>query len=177
VGSNANIGGNIDVNGNIVVGGGIVSGKVTHPPGTTYVGPPPAQGNVEGDPSLPIFPDLPPVASFEPYSQIADITKTTTITQGPHPGIKLSGNQILTFKGPGVYRINYIDNKNSNTFVFDFDGQPGNFIIQIHNNALLAKLNVSIVNGGDASRIFTEIHGTGVGSAKYALELANGLGR
>ena len=128
----------------------------------------------EGDPSLPIFPALPPIAPFDPYSQIADITKTSTITPGPHPGIKLSGNQILTFKGPGVYRINYIDNKNGNTFVFDFDGKPGNFIIQIHNNAMLAKLDVSIVNGGDASRIFTEVHGTGVGTAKYAFELANG---
>jgi hypothetical protein len=175
IGTNANIGGNIDANGNIVVSGGAVSGMVTHPPGTTYVGPQPGQGNVEGDPALPIFPDLPLIAPFEPYDdQAQDITKTATITHGPHPAIKLSGNQILTFKGPGIYTINYIDNKNSNTFLFDFDGKPGNIVLHIHNNATLAKLNVNIINGGDASRIFTEVHGTGLGTGKYAFDLANG---
>ena len=31
-----------------------------------------------------------------------------------------------------------------------------------------------MINGGSASRIFTEVHGTGLGSAKYSFELANG---
>jgi len=111
IGSNANLGGNIDVKGNIYVGGGTVLGKVTHPSGTTYTGPTPVGGNITSTPSLPIFPSLPVITSFPPYPQMADITKTTTITPGGYDDIKLSGNQTLTFKGTGVYIIDLIDNK------------------------------------------------------------------
>ncbi len=174
-GSNVNFGGNIDVNGNIVIAGGIVSGKVTHPDdGSTYVGPSPGMGEFKQPPSLPSYPSLPPIANFDPHGSAPDITKTAEIEQGPHNSIKLSGNQILTFKGPGTYRINSIDNKNANTFVFDFKNLPGDIRLHVHNNANLAKLDVSIMGGGDASRILIEVHGKGAGSGKYAVELANG---
>ena len=64
VGSNALFNGDIDVNGNIIIGGGTISGKVTHPPGTSYDGPSPTGGNVIGTPNLPTFPALPPINTF-----------------------------------------------------------------------------------------------------------------
>jgi hypothetical protein len=175
VGSNANLGGNIDVNGNIVVGGGTVSGKVTHPTGTTYSGPTPAGGNITGTPTLPVFPALPTITEFPSYATMADITSTRVITPGQYAAIKLSGNQTLTFKGTGVYVIRLIDNKNNNNFVFDFENNPtGTFLIYVHENVNLNKLSVTAINGGNASRIFTEVHGTGLGTAKYAFNIANG---
>ncbi|HRH34623.1 MAG TPA: hypothetical protein PKY12_06165, partial [Catalimonadaceae bacterium] len=175
IGSNANLGGNIDVNGNIIVSGGTVSGKVTHPTGTTYSGPTPAGGNITGAPNLPLFPTLPPITTFPAYPQIADITTTRIITPGAYDDIKLIGNQTLTFKGTGVYTLHLIDNKNTNSFVFDFQNNPtGTILIYVHDNVRLSKLNVSIINGGSASRIFTEVHGTGLGSSKYAFDIANG---
>ena len=174
VGSSANLGGNIDVNGNTVVSGGIVSGRVTHPTGTTYTGPTPALGNIIGTPSLPIFPALLPITTFPLYNSTPDITSTKTLTPGVYSSIKLSGNQTLTLKGAGVYVFNLIDNKNSNTIVFDFDNKAGNFLIYVHNNANLYKVNSNIINGGSASRIFTEVHGTGLGTAQYAFDIVNG---
>ena len=175
IGSNANIGGNIDVNGNIVISGGTIVGKITHPDNTTYTGPSPAGGEFEDTPAVAQFPSFPVVANFVPYNaQATDITKTTSISPGPHNSIKLSGNQILTFKGPGTYTINQIDNKNGNTFVFDFQGKQGDIFLHIHNNANLAKLDVNIIGGGNAARVFTEVHGTGTGTEKYAFNLPNG---
>ncbi|HMG93503.1 MAG TPA: polymer-forming cytoskeletal protein, partial [Chryseolinea sp.] len=159
-GSNANFGGNIDVNGNIVIGGGIVAGKVTHPDGTTYVGPAPGLGEFKLLPTLPDYPGLPHIATFLDYkSTAADISKTTAIDPVPHNSIKLSGNQTLTFKGPGTYTINSIDNKNGNTFVFDFKNLAGDIYLHVHNNVNLGKLDISIIGGGNASRIFMEVHG------------------
>ncbi|MBA4058158.1 MAG: hypothetical protein C0490_25810, partial [Marivirga sp.] len=121
------------------------------------------------------FPSLPPIANFPDYKTIPDITSSRVLTPDSYGNIKLNGNQTLTFKGPGIYVINQIDNKNSNTFVFDFDNQAsGAFLIYVHGNANLAKVNVSLIKGGNASRVFTEVHGKGSGSGKYAFELANG---
>ena len=176
VGSNANLGGNLDVNGNINVASGIVSGKVTHPIGTTYSGPAPALGNITGVPSLPAFPSLPAITPFPPFSAVPDIITTRTITPGAYDDIKLSGNQTLTFSGTGVYVIDLIDNKNAtNYFVFDFQNNPtGTFQIYVYQNVKLNKTGVSMINGGSASRIYTEIHGIGTGPGKYAFDLANG---
>ncbi|HSN62180.1 MAG TPA: polymer-forming cytoskeletal protein, partial [Ferruginibacter sp.] len=170
-GSNANIGGNIDVKGNIVIGGGNVSGIVTHPPGTTYTGPAIGLRNVIGTPSLPALPQMPAITSFSPYLNMPDINTTRAITPGAYDAIKLPGNKTLTFNGTGVYIFDEIDNNNSNSFVFDFkNNATGIFKIYIHNNADLDKINVSMINGGNASRIFTEIHGT----ETYCFKMANG---
>jgi len=176
VGSNANLGlstsNTINVNGAVVVSGGTVKSKVTS---TSYSGPTPAGGKVTGVPSLPTYPALPTITTFPAYASTPDITKTAIITKGSHGSIKLPGNQTLTFRGTGVYVINQIDNKNSNTFVFDFQGDPtGTFLIYVHNNVRLEKLNVNLTGGGNAARIFTEVHGTGLGTAKYAFDIANG---
>ncbi len=175
VGSNANLGGNIDANGNIKVSGGIVSGKVTHPAGTSYTGPAPSGGNITGTPSLPLFPALPAITPFPAYPQMADITTTRTITPGGYDDVKLKGNQTLTFKGTGIYVIHKIENRYNNSFVFDFQNDPtGRIILYIHDNAILSKLSVSTINGGSASRIYTEIHGMGEGTSKSSFNIANG---
>ncbi|MBK7650456.1 MAG: hypothetical protein IPJ20_06455 [Flammeovirgaceae bacterium] len=106
-----------------------------------------------------------------------DITTTRIITPGGYDDIKLSGNQTLTFKGTGIYILDKIENKNgtSNSFVFDFQNDPTGIIkIYVHENVSLGKLGVTTINGGSASRIFTEVHGTGLGSSKYAFDITNG---
>jgi len=173
VGSNANLSGNIDVNGNCVVGGGTVAGKVTHPTGTTYTGPTPAGGNVTATPSLPTFPALPAINVFPACPVVADITGNTTVVAGKYAKVKLSGNKTLTFSDTGLYVFDRIENKSgsSNTFVFDFKNRPtGTIRIYVHNNVLLEKLGVSIINGGSASRIYLETHSI----AQTGFSIANG---
>ncbi len=162
IGSSANLGGNIDVNGNIIVGGGTVSGIVTHPSGTTYSGPAIGARNVTGIPSLPGLPQMPPVTGFSPFPQLPDINSTRSITPGAYDDIKLSGNKTLTFSGTGIYTFDQINNTGgTNNFVFDFQNNTtGVFKIYVHNNVSLGKINVSMINGGSATRIFTEVHGT-----------------
>ncbi len=177
VGSNANLGGNIDVNGKIVVSNGTVSGRVTHPVGTTYSGPVPGGGNITGPPALPGLPQMPAITSFPAYAQVADINSTRSILPGIYKDIKLTGNKTLTFNGPGVYVFNKITNSGgTNTFKLDFKNDPSaTFIIYIHSDAKLDKIGVSMINGGSASRIFTEIHGTGsTASSGYCFDIANG---
>jgi hypothetical protein len=176
VGSSANIGGNIDVNGNIVIGGGKVSGTVTHPSGTTYTGPFP-RANIIGAPALPVLPKMPVITGFQPcpYPMQPDINSTRSITPGAYDDIKLKGNQTLTFNGPGIYVFDLVDNRGNNNFIFDFQNNTtGTFKIYIHNNASLDKISVSTKNGGSASRIYTEVHGTGSGFGKCAFDISNG---
>ena len=121
VGSSAKLNGNIDVNGNIVVSGGMVSGMVTHPPGTTYTGPTPGMGNVIGTPGLPALPVMPVITVFPPAGTM-NITATQKITPGAYNNMTLSGNQTVTFSGPGVYVFKSIKNTGLliNNFNFDF---------------------------------------------------------
>jgi hypothetical protein len=162
VGSNATFGGNIDVKGKIVIGGGVVSGKVTHPPGTSYSGPTPAGGNVTAAPSLPTLPTMPAISNFPDYGT-TDITSTTPIIPGAYRNLTLGGNKTITLSGPGVYTFKSIKNSgNTNSFVFDFqNSSTGTFIIYVHGDVDLNKVNATMINGGSASRIFAETHGTG----------------
>lgn len=174
-GSNAAIGGNIDVKGNIVIGNnGTVSGIVTHPSGTTYSGPAP-QANITGAPSIPLMPALPGIANFSAYPALPDINTTQTITPGLYDDIKLPGNKTLTFSGTGIYVFDLIDNSGTNNFIFDFKNNPtGTIKIYVHNNVELSKINVTTINGGSAGKIFTEVHGTGYGTTKFAFDIASG---
>jgi hypothetical protein len=174
-GSNATIGGNIDVKGNIVIGNnGTVSGKVTHPSGTTYSGPTPL-ANIIGTPALPVLPAFPALTNFPAFPQMPDINTTQTITPGLYDDIKLTGNKTLTFSGTGVYVFDLIDNSGTNNFIFDFKNDPfGTIKIYVHNYVELDKISVSAINGGSASKIFTEVHGTGNGTPKYAFDIACG---
>jgi Subtilase family/Secretion system C-terminal sorting domain/MBG domain (YGX type) len=177
VGSSATLGGNIDVNGNIVIGGGTVSGTVTHPPGTTYSGPAPAGGNVIGAPTLPTLPALPAITNF-PAAGVTNITTTQTIAPGSYGDITLGGNKTITLNGVGIYIFKSVHfSGNSNKFIFDFKNAPtGNFSVYIQGDADFGKLNANMSNGGDASRIYTEIHGIGNTTSipTYAFIIANG---
>ncbi len=172
VGSSTNISGNIDVNGNIVIGGGTVSGIVTHPTGTTYSGPAIGARDVTGTPTLPGLPQMPPITVFSPFPSLPDINSTRSITPGIYDDIKLSGNKTLTFSGTGTYTFDQINNTGgTNNFVFDFQNNTtGVFKIYVHNNVILGKINVSMINGGSASRIFTEVQG----NATISFKIDNG---
>ncbi|MDQ6764018.1 MAG: hypothetical protein M3015_15515, partial [Bacteroidota bacterium] len=171
-----NISGNVDVNGNIVIGGGAVAGKVTHPQGTTYTGPIPAGGNVNGIPNLPILPSLPAALNFPPAGS-TDITSGQVITPGAYGNIILRGKQTITLSGTGVYIFKSIQNSGAiNNFIFDFkNATTGTIKIYIYNDADLNKVGASLTNGGSESRVYTEVHGTGANTKSgAAFTIANG---
>jgi hypothetical protein len=161
-GSNAQITGNINANGNITIGGGSVNGSVTRVAGSTYSGPVPTGGNTIGTPNLPGLPALPTPVVF-PAAGTTDITTTTTISPGSYRNMALGGKKTITFNGPGTYVFASVNNSgNTNTFRFNFqNNSTGVFKIYIHGNANLGKSGSTFINGGHASRIFYETHGTG----------------
>ncbi|MBP6513208.1 MAG: hypothetical protein KA347_11095, partial [Bacteroidia bacterium] len=173
IGTNFSLAGSIDANGNISVGSGNIVGSVTHPNGTTYTGPLPGGGNILGSPSLPGLPALPSPVVF-PAAGTQNISTTTTLNPGCYKKMTLSGNKTITLNGPGVYVFSSINNTGSaNSFVFNFQNNPtGTFKIYVHGNMCLGKVNATMINGGNASRIFSETHGAGSG----AFTIANGYG-
>ncbi|MBK9318443.1 MAG: hypothetical protein IPM91_06205 [Bacteroidetes bacterium] len=170
-GSNAQITGNINANGNITISGGSLNGSVTRVAGSTYNGPVPTGGNTIGTPNLPGLPALPTPVVF-PASGTSNVTSTQTISPGSYQNMSLSGNKTITFNGPGTYVFASINNTGScNTFKFNFqNNSTGVFKIYIHGNAYLGKSGSTMINGGHASRIFYETHGTGTN----AFTIANG---
>jgi hypothetical protein len=180
VGSSTSISGNIDSRGNIVIGGGTVSGTVTLPAGIpppyTYSGPTPTGGVVYGTPSIPTLPVMP---APTPFAAAGSENITGSVTRGPgaYNNVTYGGNKTLTLDGPGIYIFNSFHwTGNSNKLIFDFKNQSGNFYIYVHSDADFGKLNASISNGGSASRIFTETHGTGSTSSivGFSFIIANG---
>ena len=178
VGSNAVLQGNIDVHGSILISGGIVTGQVTHPAETIYSGPVPGGGEVIGPPQLPQLPQMPEIINFPAPDLTKNISSTQTITPGSYGNITLNGNKKLTFDGVGVYVFNSIKNSgSSNDFIFDFKNNPsGTIKIYVHGDVDLNKVQASIINGGHASRIYSETHGTGSTSSNgtVAWTIANG---
>jgi len=76
--------------------------------------------------------------------------------------ILLGNNKTLTFSGTGIYIFKSIQNSGNNSFVFDFKNDPkGTIKIYVYGDVDLNKVNASTINGGDASRIYAETHGTG----------------
>jgi len=177
VGSNASLGGDVFVNGNTVIGNGTISGTVTHAPNTTYSGPAPAGGNITAPLNLPAPPALPVITVF-PASGTTNITATKTISPGAYGDVALNGNKTLTLSGTGVYVFKSIKNSGTtNEFVFDFKNEAtGTIKIYIEGDVELNKVQASIINGGSASRIYAETHGTGSTSAggTIAWNMANG---
>ncbi|NNM15797.1 MAG: hypothetical protein HKO56_03985, partial [Bacteroidia bacterium] len=77
----------------------------------------------------------------------------------------------------GTYIFNSIQYSGSNRFRFDFQNSAtGVFLIYVHGDVDLNKSKVLILNGGDASRIYAETHGTGASSPSgtVAWNIANG---
>ena len=163
VGSNANLKGKVDVNGNIIIGGGLVAGPVTYATGSTYSGPKPTGGAFAGTPVLPQLPALPAVTTFASAGSVNVVNTQKIFPETPYNNLALTGNKTVTFSGTGVYTYNSIKlSGNFNNFVFDFGGSATGVIkIYVHGDVDLYKLNVSFPNGGDASRVFMEVHGTG----------------
>ncbi len=178
-GPKATVNGNIDVNGNISFGSsGKVTGTVTHPAGTFYQGPNPSGGNVTGTPNLPPLPALPAITDF-PKAGTQNISSTQTITPGAYGNLTLSSNKTITLSGTGIYIFKSIKNSSNTKFVFDFQNdQSGTFKIYVYGDVDLNKVSASMKNGGDATRIYAETHGTGASCSygKYAWNLGNACG-
>ena len=178
VGSSATITGNIDVNGNVVIGGGSVTGIVTIPVGRTYSGPAPSGSVLFGPPTLPVLPAMPAAASLPaPPPNLPNITTSQTLGPNFYGNINFGGNKTLTLDGPGTYYFNSFHwSGNSNKLVLNFKNQTGNFIIYVYGDADFGKLNASITNGGNASRIYLETQGNGSTSsiAGNSFVIANG---
>ena len=176
VGSSTNILGRIDVNGNTVIGGGTISGSVTHPAGTTYSGPIPAGGNIIGSPQLPSLPVMYPVTAF-PAVGATSIFSTQTIAPGAYFNVALGGGKTLTLSAPGIYVFNSIKNSGTtNNINFDFNNSAiGTFRVYVYGDVDLNKIKANLINGGSASRIFFEVHGTGATlSGGVSFNIANG---
>ncbi|MEP7318395.1 MAG: S8 family serine peptidase, partial [Panacibacter sp.] len=170
--------GNVSANGNIFIGAGVLNGTVIHPPGTIYTGPVPQGGEVTGTPLIPSLPENPPVTFFAPAGT-TNIASSKTIGPGGYNKIKLTGNNTVTFSGPGIYIFNSINNSGYlNKFVFDFKNNPsGIFQLQIYGDVDLGKLQVILKNGGTPSRIYAETHGNGEScpNGPYAWSMGNGF--
>ena len=151
---------------------------VPAPPGTNYTGPTPS-GGFQTTFTPPGMPSMPNINNFD-YLVAANtaannITNPTTPLQpGVYRKLALTGNKTLTFDGPGNYIFYEVDNGNTtNKIVFDFKGTTdGTINIFIIKDARWGLLSVTMKNGNDPGRIFTEIHGTGsTFGTGYAFEL------
>lgn len=176
-GSSLSVGGNVDVKGKIFIGGGTVTGRVTQPSGFTYSGPAPVGGRVTGAPTLALMPAMPVINVF-PACGFTNFTNTCTINPGNYGNIALNGGKTITFSRPGTYVFRSIKNTgNTNSFVFNFNNDAtGVFRIYIDGDAELGKVSASMINGGSASRIFSETHGKGstCWPSNVAWSIANG---
>ncbi len=161
MGTGSFLSGNLDANGNIVIRGGEVPGKVTHPQGTTYEGPKPGVGDVIGTPQLPELPALPPITDF-PAAGKQDISNSQTITPGTYGNLCLKSNKTITLSGPGVYVFKSIKLGKNTRIVYDFKNETsGKFRIYVHEDADVQNVSAFTRNGGDATGIYYETHGTG----------------
>ncbi len=159
--------GNITVNGNTVIStqlGGTISGSVTHPNSYTYSGPSPDGGEINTDSTVsivfPQLPSMPPLTTF-PAAGTTPITTTQTITPGSYGAMALAAQQTLRFSGVGVYVFTSIANGLADSLIFDFKNNvTGSIKIYVYGNVDLNSINTFIQNGGDASRIYIENHGT-----------------
>ena len=168
--------GNITVNGNSFINQleGGVAGQVVHPNNYTYTGPLPDGGEIQTDSLVPLIfpqmPAMPPVTTF-PDSGITDLHSTQTITPGTYARMSLDIQQTLTFSGAGEYTFKSISNLSNDTLRFDFKNEAtGSIRIYVWEDVDLSSVNVDIVNGGSASRIYIENHGSSFiinGNADY----------
>ncbi|HEV8504193.1 MAG TPA: S8 family serine peptidase, partial [Chitinophagaceae bacterium] len=164
-GSGAILKDSVVAKGNINIKAGTVK-QVFLPTGTTYTGPtptiPPVQKVAVNLLKLPVMPPMPTTMS-NGNAGTRNITKDTVIGPGSYGDLALPGGKTVTLSGAGTYIFNSIKNAGTtnNTFVFDFKGVGGNFIIHVVNDVNLNKNGVTLVNGGGANYIFLEAMGTG----------------
>lgn len=161
-GSGSSFDGNVIASGDINIGGGTISGQVIHPSGTSYIGPVPQGGEVLANYNFNPLPAFPAITTF-PAAGNGKISSSQSINPGSYGTLSLKGGKTITLSGPGDYVFQAIENKGSyNTFTFDFqNAATGDIRILVHGDIELGKVKVDIINGGDASRIYTETHGNG----------------
>ena len=176
-GSNFFVSNNVYVNGSSTISGGLLSGFLMHPSIASYSGPLPAGGEIVGTPPLPGLPVMPSISSFDPAGN-GTIATSQVIVPDEYGALMLNGGKTITFSGTGTYVFSKIKNSgNANKFIFDFQNSPTGIIrINVHDDVDLYKINVELINGGSASRIFMEVHGNGSSSANgnYAWMITNG---
>ena len=176
-GTSENFSGNIDINGNIVIGGGIIAGIVTNPANRFYtLGAVTKPGT--GTPTLPILPPTMPGITNFPLATTSNIT-SGPIIPGNYGTLTIGGNSTVTLNGPGVYVFKSITTTGPNSqLVFNFNSSlTGNFLIYVYGDVVLTRLGCSIINGGSATRIFTEVQGKGLTNTNdktVAFSMSNG---
>lgn len=162
--------GDLFVNGNTLIVPGSVMGTVTYPSGSVYGGPQPLGGEVIGPVISPNLPGYPFISSL-PLPAPVSVSGSTSLSPGIHGGLHLSGGATINLSGTGDYIFNEIRNSGINTFNFDFNNQPtGAFRILVKKGVELAKLQVNLLNGGDASRILLEVQGTDSTTEAFRLQ-------
>jgi hypothetical protein len=136
-----------------------------------YTGPAPANGPPVYSATLdmPTLPTLPEAVTF-PGAGTKSITKTATLAPGNYKEIKLSGRNTITFSTPGVYVFQSIKSSGKNKFNFVVPSNSTDvYKIYVHDDVDLGPTEVTVNNAGPdaansfplASRIYTEVHGTG----------------
>ncbi len=167
--------GNIDVYGDIVIGGGTVTGIVKTPKSYILGGLP---QQVTGPPTLPILPQAMPIITAFPPAGATNVT-SGPIGPGNYGNLTIGGNTTVTLNGPGIYVFKSITTTGPNSkLVFNFNSTTtGNFLIYVYGDVLLYRTGCSIINGGGANRIFTEVHGNGstnTSDKTVAFSMSNG---
>jgi hypothetical protein len=155
------ISGNIVVNGDLKLSsnGSSITGFVKQRPGASYTGPNPVLGRTNESLTLPIFPTLPIINDFE--AGTLNIVGNQTIAPGEYNDVILTNNQTLRLNGVGTYVFKSITNSGNGkiNIVFNFQNAPtGHFRLFVTGKVNLKNVTVTTINGGSASRIFTEIH-------------------
>ncbi len=152
--------GNIVSYGNVILNtNGTVSGNVSLPDNYSYVGPTPSSISYT-PPAIQSLPNLPSNNEYL-FDGTQNITGTQVITPGSYNDLTLNGGQKVTLSGVGTYMLHSILNTNTNEIVFDFKGfTTGVFRVIIQNRANYGNIKISTINGGDASRIYTEVLGS-----------------
>ncbi|KAF0239978.1 MAG: subtilase family [Chitinophagaceae bacterium] len=155
--------GNAVINGNIKLSGSGSSfiGSVRQKAGATYSGPTPTLGRTTGALTLPIFPTLPLINSYT--AGTTRVSGTQTIVPGTYGDVTLTNGQTLTLNGVGTYVFKSIKNTSDKrvNIIYNFNNiARGQFRILVEGNVDLKFVNASIINGGEAGRIYTEIHST-----------------
>ncbi len=166
--------GDLIANGNIILNkDNVVLGGVQVPESRFYNGPQPTKGisTVSVFPQLPGFPLK---TDFGANGNGAKITATKTLTPGKYSDIQIAGAKTITFNGTGQYFFNSIKSTTStvNTFIFDLKNHvTGTFHLVVKNDVDLKNIKVRMINGGDASKILTEVLGNGSTNSGFAFAI------
>lgn len=160
--------GNVDV---ALSSGNTIQGPVRIQQPYKYSGPAPASGPAQYQATLdmPTLPVLPTATNFPAYGT-KNVAGGDNISPGNYQDLVMKGKGTVTFKQPGVYVFRSMKSSGKNKFNFVIPaGSTESYRIYVHEDVDLGPMEVTVNNlGADgdgnfplASRIYTEIHGTG----------------